>query len=99
MDGTSTSLLEAMACGLPVVVTDIPSIMEWVEEGYNGYLVPRRDSVSLAAKIVQLLRDEKMQERMGRRNLRIAQVKADWDRNFEKLEEMYQLLVEGHRRK
>ena len=37
-DGTSVSLLEAMATGLPAVATDIPSNREWVVDGQNGWL-------------------------------------------------------------
>jgi glycosyltransferase involved in cell wall biosynthesis len=37
-DGTSISLLEAMACGLPVVVTDVDANFEWVKDGHNGLI-------------------------------------------------------------
>jgi glycosyltransferase involved in cell wall biosynthesis len=94
-DGTSMSLLEAMACGLPVVVTDVPAILEWVDNGYNGYVVPRRDSEALAVKILELLRDQPLREKMSERNLSIAREQADWEKNFRKLERMYDMLVAG----
>jgi glycosyltransferase involved in cell wall biosynthesis len=93
MDGSSMSLLEAMACGLPVVVTDIPSILEWVDDGYNGYVVPRRNSEALAAKILELLQDQSLGARMSERNVQIARQRADWDKNFATLERMYHRLV------
>src|SRR5262249_26000514 len=42
-DGSSLSLMEAMACGLPSVVTNIPAVLEWVKHGHNGYVVAKRD--------------------------------------------------------
>ena len=92
-DGTSVSLLEAMACGLPVVVTDVPSILEWVKDGVNGLVCPRRDSVSLADAIITLLQDEQMAAKMGEKNLAIAKQRADWDKNFKLLEGMYTKLT------
>ena len=46
-------MLEAMACGIPVVMGDIPQIWEWVEDGVNGFLSPTRDPNPLADKIVR----------------------------------------------
>ncbi len=85
-DGTSLSLLEAMACGLPVVVTDVPAIMEWVTDGENGFVVPRKNSIILAEKIIELSKNEELIDKFRERNIRIAGEMADWDRNFEKLE-------------
>lgn len=92
-DGTSLCLLEAMACRLPVVVTDVPSYFEWIQDGVNGFIVPRKDSKALADKIVALFRDEQIATQMGEQNLQIAWERANWDKNFAKLEEMYHSLV------
>ena len=91
-DGTSLSLLEAMACGLPTVVTDVPANLEWVVDGENGSVVPRRDSKALSEKLIRLLRDETMQKEFARKNIKIAKERADWNRNFEKLIGMYETL-------
>jgi len=91
-DGTSLSLLEAMACGLPAIVTDVPAIMEWVVDGENGFVVPRKDSKILAEKLIRLLQDETMQKDVARKNIKIAKERADWDKNFEKLVGIYEAL-------
>jgi len=91
-DGISQSLLEAMACGLPVIVTDIPSNREWIINGENGFIVPREDSKVLSGRLLQLLQDEVLQKEFGRRNLKIAKERADWNKNFEKLVEVYEHL-------
>ncbi len=56
-DGTSVSLLEAMASGAFPVVTDIPSNREWIADGDNGFLVPKENENLLAKKIVEAIRD------------------------------------------
>ena len=80
-DGTSASLLESMACGLPCVVTDIPANREWIQNGVNGYLVPPKDSKTLADRIIHLLRNEKTRQSMGARNVGVSKARADWKNN------------------
>ncbi|MFO0752895.1 MAG: glycosyltransferase family 4 protein [Thermodesulfovibrionales bacterium] len=60
------SLMEALACRVPVVATRVRGIPELVEEGVNGYLVKPRHSRLLAEKISLLLEDGERRERMGR---------------------------------
>ncbi len=50
-DGSSISLLEAMACETPVLVSDIPGNREWVTSGENGWLFPVGDPEALAGRI------------------------------------------------
>ena len=91
-DGSSVSLLEAMACSKPVVVSDVPSNLEWIVEGKGGYVVPRKDSVILAERITALLKNDDLRKKMGQFNLQIALDRADWDKNFDKLVTMYERL-------
>mgnify|MGYP001580384413 CR=1 FL=1 len=95
-DGTSCSLLEAMAIGLPVVVTDVPSYFEWVEDGVNGYIVPKKDNNKLVEAIVSLLENTRLQREMREHNLKIANERADWEKNFTILEDMYRNLVSAY---
>ncbi|MFX0195747.1 MAG: glycosyltransferase family 4 protein [Candidatus Hodarchaeota archaeon] len=92
-DGTSVSLLEAIACGLPVVVTDLPAIREWVKDGINGFLVPEKDPDILAEKTIQLLKDDRIRGEMGQNNIKLAADRADWNKNFSILEDIYRNLV------
>lgn len=57
-EGLALSLMEAMTCGLPAVVSDVGDLGELVREGVNGHLVPPRDVERFAARITELLRDE-----------------------------------------
>ncbi len=66
-EGLPKALLEAMASGLPCVTTDVPGCREAVSNGDNGFLVPARDAVSLAAALERLIRDSDLRQRMGQR--------------------------------
>src|SRR5262249_31403771 len=57
-EGLGTSLLEAMACGKPIVATTAGGMPEVVADGLNGLLVPPRDHAAMAAAIVRLLTSE-----------------------------------------
>jgi glycosyltransferase involved in cell wall biosynthesis len=93
-DGTSVSLLEAMATGLPVVVTDIPSNREWVVEGRNGWLAPARSPEEFADRLLRAARLSSEQRKLfSERNQRIVEERADWDGNFPRLLKMYERLT------
>ena len=59
--------LEAMACGTPVIASDVGGLAYLVRHGRTGYRVPARDPGQLAAKITRLLTDEGLRRRMGQR--------------------------------
>ncbi|SEL60746.1 Glycosyltransferase involved in cell wall bisynthesis [Ectothiorhodospira marina] len=65
-EGVPKALLEALACGRPVVTTDAPGCRDVVEPGKNGELIPVRDAAALARAIGELLSDRSRLEAMGR---------------------------------
>jgi len=65
LEGLCTSLMDAMAAGLPVVATAAGGIPEVVEDGSTGVLVPPRDPAALAGAILDLLADPGRRERLG----------------------------------
>ncbi|HSC26180.1 MAG TPA: glycosyltransferase [Vicinamibacterales bacterium] len=64
-EGLGTSLLDAMACGKPIVATTAGGIPEVVSDGETGFLVPPRDHGAMADAIVRLLNDGGLRVRMG----------------------------------
>lgn len=64
-EGVPKVLLEACACGRPIITTDTPGCRDTVDAGQNGILVPPRDAQALAAAIRQLLADSPRRIRMG----------------------------------
>ena len=90
VDGSSVSLLEALACGLPCLVSDIPANQEWVVDGQNGWLFPDGDVQALSARILQAVDQRVEWGRMGQEARRVADSRADWKKNFEQLLQIYQ---------
>jgi glycosyltransferase involved in cell wall biosynthesis len=93
-DGTSISLLEAIACGLPVVVTDVPSNLEWIQDGFNGFVVPRGETKELAQRLIAILTNDELREKFRERNLTQYKNKIDLDMNFNRLIAVYKKLIE-----
>jgi glycosyltransferase involved in cell wall biosynthesis len=64
-EGVPKSLLEAAACGRPIVTTDMPGCRDLVPDGSTGVLVPPRDAAALAHALDRLARSPSRRERMG----------------------------------
>jgi glycosyltransferase involved in cell wall biosynthesis len=64
-EGLPKSLIEAAACGLPLVATDVPGCREVITDGEDGLLVPVRDATALAAAIARLATDPEFAARLG----------------------------------
>lgn len=72
-EGLPKCLLEAAACGRPIVTTDAPGCREIVENGSNGLLVAPGDPAALARAIAQLAGDADLRQRMGRAGRRLVE--------------------------
>lgn len=64
-EGLPKSLLEAAACGRPIVTTDTSGCKEVVDDGISGFLVPVRDAQALAEALEKLILDEQLRKKMG----------------------------------
>lgn len=64
-DTFPNTILEALACGLPVVATAVDGIPEQIEEGRSGFLVPSGDAEALAGRVLQLLLNDALRATMG----------------------------------
>lgn len=71
-EGIPKSLLEAAACGRPIVTTDAPGCREIVQDGDNGLLVPLRDVPALTEALARLIAAPDMRRRMGERGRALA---------------------------
>ncbi len=74
-EGFPIVVLEAMACGLPVVCTNVSGLSEVVEDGRSGYLVPPHDYVTLRQKALLLWKEEPLRQNMGQNALQTIQKK------------------------
>lgn len=67
-EGLPVSLMEAMACGLPCVVSNIRGNVDLIEDGENGLLFQPTDVETLKKKLLELIYDKQTQELMGKKN-------------------------------
>ena len=93
VDGSSVTLMEALASGLPCLVSDIAGNKEWIEDGVNGWLFHDGDVNDLAEKILNAIKNRKSFKKIGEAARRTAEQKADWKKNFGKLLEAYRVIA------
>lgn len=91
--GIAASTAEAMACELPVVVTDSGENDRWIEDGKNGYLVPVKQPEAMAEKISRLLSDAALRRQLGAAGRRTIQERNDFNAEMAKMEKLYQGIV------
>lgn len=90
VDGCPNVILEAMACGKPVVASNISGIPLVVKEGQTGLLVEERNSAELAAALVVLLTDTAKREKFGRAGRQRILNELTWDKVIEQFKDVYQ---------
>jgi glycosyltransferase involved in cell wall biosynthesis len=91
-EGSPVAILEAMAMGLPVVVTDVGGIRELVTDSVHGLVVPSRSAEALAAAVVSLQTAEQRRS-MGEKGAAHA-LGFDAQAQIDRLAELYQSLTE-----
>jgi glycosyltransferase involved in cell wall biosynthesis len=88
-DSTAVSVLEAMACGAPVIASDLPSTREWIINGENGILVAVRDAGQLAEATIRLLQDPRQRAIFSDLNRKLVEDKANHELEMMKIEQLY----------
>lgn len=84
--------VEAMACGVPVCVTDAEGFAEVVENGVTGLVAPKSDAEAIAENMYQILMNERLRERMGQAGVERVKRLYDWQNNVTHMEEIYKTI-------
>jgi glycosyltransferase involved in cell wall biosynthesis len=92
-EGFNRSLLEAMACSLPVVATNVGGNIEIVQDGVNGLLVPPRNSDALASAITELMEDRQKAQKMGLEGRRLVEENFSIEENVMRMENLYEEII------
>jgi glycosyltransferase involved in cell wall biosynthesis len=89
----------AYAFKKPVVVTDVGSISEVVDDEETGLIVPPKDEKALADAIIRLLKDDELRKVMGENAYKKMKEELSWDRIAEKTIEVYKGAINEHKRR
>ncbi len=84
--------LEAMACGTPVIASQVGGLGFLVQDGVTGYTVPAEDHDALCERLTALLGDESLRQRMGRAAAEVAR-NYDWEKIAKQIVGVYEELV------
>jgi glycosyltransferase involved in cell wall biosynthesis len=85
--------VEAQACGVPVIVSDVGGLPEVVRDGVSAFVVPPRDPSAIAARMTELAADPTLRTRMGAAGRAHAVESYSWDRNAGLMLDVYARLT------
>jgi len=94
MEGVPRTILEAMACGVPVITTDLPHLRNIVKGA--GFLVPPEDSRRLSEAILTILENPPLGEKMGRYGRIKIELGYSWEDTVKKTLELYESIITNH---
>lgn len=83
------SIIEASACGLPVITSDVGGLPEVVQDGVTGLIVPREDPPAIAEAIGKLLDNKSLREEMGKSGRQFVLQHYEWHENVDRMEALY----------
>jgi glycosyltransferase involved in cell wall biosynthesis len=92
-EGLPFSVLEAMACGVPIVGSDISGVNDIVVDGASGLLVQPRNSRSLAKAIISLLKDDERRKIMSETERKITVNNYSWSSVIQKISDVYNAVI------
>jgi L-malate glycosyltransferase len=81
--------LEASACGLPVIASNVGGLPEVVVNGKTGFLVPPGDPETLAEKIICLMESPSLRSKMGRSGRQFVKDNYSWSKSLEEMQQVY----------
>ena len=94
-EGFPVVILEAMACGLPIVATKIRGNQEIIKDWDNGFLVEPRNSENITEKVLLLLKDDQLRRIIAGKNIEVAK-RYSWESVARRVEEIYFGVVSNH---
>ncbi|RKD23825.1 hypothetical protein BEP19_05190 [Ammoniphilus oxalaticus] len=98
-EGLGLNVLEAMAASIPVVVTGVGGILDFVEDEVNGLLVPLRSSTDIAIKILTLMQNDQLAQQLTEQAVKRVKTDFSLDSMGRKTADVYQKIISKNKRK
>jgi glycosyltransferase involved in cell wall biosynthesis len=93
-DGTPMTLLEAMACGVTPIVSELPSVLEWVKHDENAIVVPAGDAIKLAQALERILIENEKRQQISKINIKVVKDRAEHSTHMNAMEELYYSVIQ-----
>lgn len=93
-EGTPVSLIEAQACNVPVITTDVGGVRDIVSEGHTGYIIPKGDLKQFAQKLGLLIENEEIRRKMSQNGWDFVREKFNYTRLATDMEKYYRELLD-----
>lgn len=87
------TIIEALCCGVPVIATAVGGIPEQITHGFNGFLVPPRDSGEMAARAIELLNNPTLRQQMSLQAAAEARLKYNLERQTDEYLRLYEQAI------
>jgi len=97
-EGWGLTVIEANACGTPVIAAEVPGLRESVIQHETGVLYPHSDTKALSTAIIRLLKDTELRRKMGEKSRKWAK-EFSWQKATEKIEAVMERVLRDHPRK
>ena len=92
-EGFGIVALEALACGTPVITTDIVGVADDLAEVGGGIVVPPKNPDELALAIIEILKDQELQRVMGEKGRKLVEEKYTWKKVASSMEKLYMNII------
>ena len=92
LEGFGIAALEGLACGTPVIATNVPGLTDIVQDSQDGYLVPYGDQDQLCGRVEAILSDSELHKRLQVNGLKKAQEVFTWKNSIAKFVELFSQL-------
>ncbi|MDD2285997.1 MAG: glycosyltransferase family 4 protein [Paludibacter sp.] len=95
-EGLPLTLLEAMACGLPIISTPVSIAPEIIATWKNGYIIPFKSPDAISKSVIDLLSNPDKRRQCAENSNRAAKETLSWEKVAKKYTELYQLILESN---
>ncbi|RWX50751.1 Glycosyl transferases group 1, partial [Candidatus Electrothrix marina] len=96
-EGTSMALLEAMACGLPVIATAVGGTPNVIISEENGILVPSKSPEAIVQAVIRLVENKELCQRMGHAALQTIESEYSLHSWLKKIDDIYTVVIQSKR--